>query len=261
MLSGAPNLQTVMSGDAVAAAAGIFTYNLDGGTQIAVLGADATVHLFARGPLNLHQITREEGRARKRAVIEATSKQMLRARTTGVAWTEVETTLNFGPGTGAGAVPVLLHGHLSGSGSDDLVLMTKGQYFQLTHTSVIEGTDRKTTATVLVDTTTDPVTAAIATRLSPTAQLGVIALGGLHPQINPGAVYKTYTVNTNTDSATLNTTACVNGTAGCTLRSAVAQANIDAAAGHTGNHGSRHDQHPCRHLHPDPPAMGAAPGT
>lgn len=238
MLSGAPNLQTVMSGDAVAAAAGIFTYNLDGGTQIAVLDADATVHLFARGPLNLHQITREEGRARKRAVIEATSKQMLRARTTGVGWTEVETTPNFGPGTGAGAVPVLLHGHLSGSGSDDLVLMTKGQYFQLTHTSVIEGTDRKTTATVLVDTTTDPVTAAVATRLSPTAQLGVIALGGLHPQINPGAVYKTYTVNTNTDSATLNTTACVNGTAGCTLRSAVAQANIDAAAGHTGTTGA-----------------------
>jgi hypothetical protein len=227
LLAGTPNVQTVMRDGAVAAAAGYFTYNLDGGMQLAVLGADATMHLFSRGPLNLHQLSLDELRTRRHAMTAAHHAGATRVRplkTTGQPWTEVETTPNFGTGASA---PVLIHGHITGSGNDDLVLMERGQYFQLSHVSVANGEIRKTSVIISIDSTNDPVTAAVATRVAPDTRLGVVTLGGVQPQIAQLPVNRTINVNTTSDSATLNTTACIANTAGCTLRSAIAVVNND----------------------------------
>ncbi|WP_263385226.1 beta strand repeat-containing protein [Granulicella arctica] len=231
LLAGKPDVQTVMREGVVAAVAGYFTYNLDGGMQLAVLGADATMHLFTRGLLNLHQLSPEEVRARRRGLTlthQSRSPRVHPLKTTGQPWTEVETTPNFGRGTSVGAsAPVLIHGHLTGNGNDDLALMERGQYIQMTHVSVADGDMRKTNIVVSIDSTNDPVTAAIATRVAADARMGVVTLGGVTPQIAQLPANRTMNVNTTADSATLNTAACINNTAGCTLRSAIAVVNND----------------------------------
>ena len=183
LLAGTPDIQTVMNHGAVAATSGLFTYNLDGGMQLAVLGADATVHFFSRTSLNTHELTHEEFVARRHALTAARGLPVTHIKFTGVAWLEVETVPNFGPGASAGETPVFLHGHISGNGTDDLVLMAKGQYLQLTHTVASEGGRRVSTPVVLVDSTTDAVTAAVATRIAADSRLGVITLGGNQPQL------------------------------------------------------------------------------
>ena len=226
LLGGVANVQTIMSG-AVAVEAGHFTYNLHGGMQLAVLGSDATMHLFTRGALNVHQMSVEEIRAARRA----SHTPVAAVKTTGVAWTEVETSANFGPGTSAGAAaPVMMHGHISGNGYDDVVLLAAGQYYQWTHQATTVGDVVKTTAYVMVDSTSDPVTAATLTRVAASSQLGVVSLGGARPMIAQLPAYRTINVTGTTDSATTSLGSCTGAATPCsvtTLRSAIAVVNSD----------------------------------
>lgn len=226
LLSGSPRLQTLPVAHAKAVAAGFFVYSFHTGAQLAVLDDDATIHIFQRGPLNPHQLTETERREVRRA-----HNLPQTARATGEPWTEVETVRNVGNGA---RDTLLLKGHFSAGGQDDLLVFSAEQTFRLSHPSRLQGDVRLSEPVVTAEAVASPAVAAVAARVSPDSRMGVVSLRrGVEPQIAVPPVAKIYNVGLFTDAApnAATITACLNNVAlACTLRTAVALSNSDASA-------------------------------
>jgi CSLREA domain-containing protein len=184
--------------------------------------------LLARSGVDSSQVTRQDAIA-VRTMSRRGARPAAVPKRTGMAWSEVETLSNIGPG---GSSALLLSGRFSGSGVDDLAVLNQGQYVQIAHPSRVVDGMRKTTAQVTVDSTGSVATSALPARITPDGRLGVLtASSGAQPLTvtPPTSTYRTYNVNTTAD-ATPNSTseqACVTNGSGCTLRAAIYLANED----------------------------------
>jgi CSLREA domain-containing protein len=229
LLSGSPRVDTVPGANAVAIAGGFFVYDRRGLAQLAVLDASATLHILAReGTLDntapTHEQVMEARRARK--PIPYTWVKGL-----GLGWQEVEALPNVGSGTSAGSTPLLLRGRLTTYAMEDLVLLSGGAYVQISHKVDANGNLRVTTPVISIDSTSAPVTAAVATRMSADPRSGVV-MANLKPSPDftiPSA-YRTINVNTTADDNGSHASTCSAGGSPCSLRSAIALANSDSGS-------------------------------
>ncbi len=231
-----PRLDTLPVQGAAALTSGDFVYDRRGLKQLAVLDANATLHILARTGVDNTAATPEEVRAYRRH-LATPAKLQLAAQTAAkpitLAWTEVETLTSIGPGSGNTSAPLLLRGRLTASGGgDDLAVLAGGQYLTIAHPTAAEGVLRRTTPIVMVDATHAPVTAAVLARISADARLGVITVDSTElPKVAIPPVRHTFMVNTTADGLASNLSGLCTGSAStCTLRDAVALANKDSAA-------------------------------
>ena len=225
LVSGSPQSTSLRVSGAAAVASGSFVYDLRGFGQIAVLGSDATLHVFARAGVD-GRVPSPAGRRARRSPAAG------RPSAASLAWTEAETVYNVGPG---GTSAIMVRGRFSGGGYDDLAVMAGSQYITVAHPLTSSGMQRSTKPVVTVDSTSSTVKAAVATRVSPDARLGVVTAGGFQPNFTVPPSSRTMTVNSTTDAVPNTTTmnACKNGSAGCTLRAAIAVANADSVSNGT----------------------------
>jgi trimeric autotransporter adhesin len=225
LVSGSPQSVSLPVSGAASVTTGAFVYDLRGFGQIAVLGSDATLHVFARAGVDSSTPSPANRRLHKSLAAGRPSAASL-------AWTEAETVYNVGPG---GTSAVMVRGRFSGGGYDDLAVMAGSQYVTVAHPLTSEGTQRKTNPVVTTDSTSSTVKAAVAARISPDARLGIITAGGFQPNFTIPGSSRTMTVNSTTDALPTATTmnACKNATAGCTLRAAIAVANADTTTNGT----------------------------
>jgi len=227
--AGTATFETLPVSNAVAISAGSFVYDRRPYPQLAVLDSSATLHVLARPGVNNHALTQAEIVAFRH---NRSQKVALPANPSGLGWAEVETVNSVGSG---GTAPIMLRGRLSGSGGDDLLVLTGSQYVTVHHAIDTSSATVKTTPSVILDSTSSSAVAAVATRVSPDARLGVvIADGTAKPNVAPTlpTVNKTYTVNTTADTFDSLATAGRCTTAGpvCSLRDAIDLANKDSAA-------------------------------
>jgi|GEM_PF-2292884 len=223
-----PQIERIPINGAASIATGNFVYDKRGFLQLAVLGSDAELHVFAREGVDSRAVTLEEVRLNRQ---NRMVKRAAAVKRNGMAWTEVERLANIGPG---GTTPLLMRARTSGSGADDLLVMGSGQLVQVAHPTVLENTQRKTTPLVTVDSTSNAVAAAVPARISADTRQGlVVADGTVHPNIAVPPTNKTFTVTTTADGLdNLTTTGrCTNAAVTCTLRDAVGLANQDAGNG------------------------------
>ena len=226
LLSGSPSVETIATGVAAAAVTGgHFVYSRAGAPQIAVLGMDATLHIFSHGPLDTSVPTQAETLAARKALVAGIHP--LEAKINVEAWTEVETVHNVGPGSDA----VMVHGHLSGNGQDDVVVMAGGQYVQVTQSATLDKGVRINTPVVTLDSTGATVLAAVTARTAADVRMGVItAEGTMQPNYSAQfATNRTMNADSATDAvpSSASQNACINHTAGCTLRAAILVASSD----------------------------------
>jgi trimeric autotransporter adhesin len=227
--SGTPKTESLPVTNAAGIAAGSFVYDRRGYLQLAVLGTDATLHIFARAGVDTSLPTVKDvlaNRLNERNHI----KHVAAATPAGMAWSEVETLANIGPGS---ADPLMLRARLSGGGGDDLVIMAGQQFVQVTHPLSANGT---TKPIVTVDSTSNAITAAVPARISADSRQGLItADSSLRPAISLPPTNHTFTVNTTVDGLSVLTTAglCTNPAVPCTIRDAVGLANQDVTVNGT----------------------------
>ena len=252
-LSRSPVIEKLNVSHAAAIAVGSFVADRRGYQQIAVLDAGATLHVLTRAGIDSSVGTSADRLAAQRARLQQVSMQSLMPRhsamavstvtaiglsaastpvkRTGSPWSEVETLSNIGPG---GDDVLFFSAHLNAGGNDDLAAIAGTQITTVAHTLERDGTVLKTTPVVAIDSTASPVRAAMATRVSADARSGIVTLspGGQPLTIAIPPTNRTMTVNTTSDATptTASLNACTNGTAGCTLRAAITQANKDRAA-------------------------------
>ncbi|HEY1744742.1 MAG TPA: hypothetical protein VGG18_16350, partial [Granulicella sp.] len=156
----------------------------------------------------------------------------------GLGWAEIETLNNVGSG---GTAPAMVRGRFSGSGGDDLVVLSGSQYATVSHTIDTSAATVKTTPSVTLDSTSGSATAAAVVRVSPDARQGVvIADGTAKPNVAPTlpTVNKTYTVTTTADPTPVSLTTtglCTNAAVTCSLREAILLANKDSATNISGH--------------------------
>ena len=229
VLRGAPQTEALPVSGAVSVAAGNFVYDRRGFPQLAVLSSDATLHILVRVGIDSSAATAQEIAARRSAMRLNPKAQVGRVKQTGMAWSEPETVLNVGPGSGSGDPPLMFRARLSGGGYDDLAVLEGGQFVTVAHPLTLKDGEGKTTPKLTIDSTSNPIVAAVPARISPNARQGVVFTDGTpQPRITLLPTNNTFTVTTTTDGTHSGTT-CTGGAA-CTIRDAVALANKDAAA-------------------------------
>jgi CSLREA domain-containing protein len=229
LLSGAPRVDAAPAASALTVAGGFFVYDRRALAQLAVLDASGTLHILAReGTLDNTAPTREQ-----MLLARHTRKPVpyTRVKGLGLGWQEVETLPNMGGGISAGSTPLLLRGRLTTYAMDDLALLNGVQYVLISHKVDATGDLRLTTPIISIDSTSAPVSGAVATRMSADPRSGVV-MANLRPTANystPSA-YRTITVNTTTDDNGSHASTCSSGGSPCSLRSAIALANSDAGS-------------------------------
>ncbi len=228
LLSDAPQRATLPLVGATAVAPGLFAYDRRAFAQVAVLDAQAVLHVFARAGVDETMPTRAQVAAARRLTRAAKTTDPTGASAGSLAWSEVETVANVGSGGPA----VMLRGRFTGGGYDDLAVMSRSDYVTVSHPIKAEGSLRRTTPTVTVDSMASPVTAAVTTRLSASSLLGVVTAGGSEasPKYTVPSSNRVMTVTTTADAVVTSAarSACINVESGCTLRAAIAVANADA---------------------------------
>jgi len=214
-------------GDAVATAAGSMVYDRRGYQQLAVLDSSGTLHVFARPGVDSSVPTRAEIKAERRKVRSAVAVDAVEA----LGWAEIETVPNV---TVPGSAPLLKRARVSGSGGDDLLVLSGRQYVTVRHAMHSDGRSVTTTAVVVVDSTRSAALGVVAARLSADSRQGTVVVeGGLSPEIAPLTAANIWYVNVLTDSLDDLTTSgrCTMGNAlPCSLRDAVGLANLDATS-------------------------------
>jgi hypothetical protein len=235
VLSGKPRVEPVPASSAVALATGHFAYDRRGLTQLAVLGADGTLHVLARTGVITTAPTVADGQRHRSESNFSHYVPQVPVSLAGVSWEEVETDLGVAPSSNSGEPALLLRGRLSGGGYDDLAILAAGQFITVAHPFSVNNGIGSTPPQITTDSTSGPVTAALATRIGADARQSVVtANGSFHPNVALIAVNKTFTVNTTFDALDDLTTAGRCTTAiQCTLRDAVGMANKDSANGQT----------------------------
>jgi uncharacterized repeat protein (TIGR01451 family) len=225
--AGAAKFEILPVTNAAAISAGSFVYDRRGYAQLAVLDSAATLHLLARTGVDSSVVTQAESLAGRRN----RSKVVATPGPAGLGWAEVETLNSVGSG---GATPIMLRARLSGSGGDDLLVLSGSEYVTVRHAIDTSGATVKTTPSVTLDSTSNRATAAVAVRVSPDARQGVvIADGTASPNVAPTlpTVNKVYTVNTTADSFdNLSTAGRCTTSITCSLRDAMDLANKDSAS-------------------------------
>jgi trimeric autotransporter adhesin len=229
ILSGAPRTETLPVTNGVGLASGSFVYDRRGYLQLAVLGADATLHVLTRAGIDTSLPSARDvlmNRVNERNHV----KRQAAPAPAGMAWSEVETLANIGPGSNDA---LILRARLSGRGGDDLVVMAGRQLVQIAHPL---GAGGRTTPIVTIDSTSGVVSAAVPARISADSRQGLItADGSLRPAISIPPTNNTFTVNTAVDGlSALNTAGlCTNPSVPCTIRDAVGLANLDVTTNGT----------------------------
>ena len=145
----APHVSRIPVASAVAVDTGMFAYDRRGYAQIAVLGEDATVHIFAcAGTLDTSFLTREESYPLMARGKLTPPRPAAPPVMKDVGWQEVETVHNAGPG---GKNAIMLRGRFSGWGNDDLTILAGGRYITIAHPTATNGRVRSAIPVVKVD--------------------------------------------------------------------------------------------------------------
>jgi uncharacterized repeat protein (TIGR01451 family) len=229
LLNGAARVETLPVSGVANVVAGSFVYDKRGLLQLAVLGADASLHVLARARVDDSQLTAAEvraNRARRPGIPQALVRQA------GMGWVEAETLTGIGPAATGGDTPVLLRGRMTGNSGDDLVVMFGGRYMQIAHPAAVNGATLQTTPVVTAGSTIGTVAAAVTARVTPDARQSVVTTArAFQANVTLPPTNRTMHVNTTADGAVTSASKllCTNNSAGCTLRSAIAVANTDAA--------------------------------
>ena len=228
-LSASPTLEQLPISGVTALALGRYVMDSRGMEQMAVLGSDATLHVFTRAGVedSIHTVKS----AHKGGVTPAELKahgRATRVKYTGKTWYEAENV----PNVGSGGAAIMVRAHLLGSGLDDLAVIGGARYVTVAHRLSQANGRTVTTPVVVEDSTASPVLAALPARVGADARQGVVMLGrSVAPLvITQPTIYKTYTVTTINDGNDVLTTAnrCISGSGlTCTLRDAVNLSNID----------------------------------
>lgn len=241
-LTAQPRVDSLPVWGALAAATGEFVYDARGMMQIAVLTEDGSVHTLARSGIVSTPPVPVQNARRLLRTQQRTQRQSVDPKT--LSWVDVETLTGVATFDG-GSTPLLIRSRVSGSGMDDLlVLNANGNRITTVRHPVVAyppnsaspyaGTVQALPARV--ETGSAPAGSAIAAipmRVSQDARLGLVtALGGVTPAFSELPTNATLNVNTTADGAvtTASMNLCKNGSAGCTLRSALAVVDADASA-------------------------------
>ena len=201
--------------------------------QLAVLDSAATLHVLVRPGLDSHAVTLAESLANRKLKPEQIPTP---PSPVGMGWYEAETLNNVGSG-GFSAPPLMLRARVSGSGGDDLLVLSGTQYVTVRHAMNSDGTEMKTTPSITVDSSANSIAAAIPVRMSPDARQGiVVADGTVQPNVTLPPINLTFTVNTTTDASDTTVAGrCTSVGPQCTLRDAILLANADSATNRSGN--------------------------
>jgi (2Fe-2S) ferredoxin len=240
LASTSPRIDRLPISGAVAAAVGSFVFDRRGGLpQIAVLTSDGAIHVLARTGLvptpAAGSLSIPGGRGHSTVQPEIVDPLNL-------PWFDAETLSGIAAPDSDKAI--LLATHLSGSGMEDLLALNvnSGGRVAIGHPilpSLVQPGEPRQPAQVLParvtneGSSTGRVLGALPMRVSQDARYGLVtAEGTAQPMIAQLAAYHTYTVNVASDAAVTSamTTACTNGSAGCSLRAAMALVNTDASA-------------------------------
>ena len=175
-----PRTESLPSNNAASLTTGSFVYDRRGFAQVAVLGNDAMLHIFARNGVDKTVPTMDEVRA-NRALDHAKSVRPAVLQPAGLEWTEVETLPNVGSG---GLSPLMIRGRLTVGGSDDLLVFNHGQFVQVSHVLVKNGETQQSLPLITNDSTASPVTSVVPARLTPDIRQGLVTTdSGSQPSI------------------------------------------------------------------------------
>jgi len=202
-------------------ALGNFIWEREGKTELALLQADGTLAIAARGALNTTPFSVAEVREKRRAKIAAKSTAMKSWQPgNGGAWAIKES--NAGVVSKAMAVrgAKLLRANLAGQSSDDLIVVDS--LTQTLKLLTVEGAQRKSYS---VSASSSPIAAlAIPTSSFVLPSLIVLGDGAAAPSVLPSVPKAIFSVNKVADT---NDGAC---NADCSLREAIVAANLAAGA-------------------------------
>lgn len=222
---GVPNFSRLEGLDVGAAvqsfALGNFIWDRQGKTELALLQADGTLVIAARGALNTAPFSLAEVRAQRRAQLAAKSSAMKSWQPgIGGAWEVRERTADVVSKVLTMHGAVMLRANLAGQAADDLLVVDA--LSQTLKVLTVEGSQRKTYS---VATSSAPVTAlTMPTSNFVLPSLIVLAKGATAPSILPSSPNAIFTVSKTTDT---NDGIC---NADCSLREAISAANLSAGA-------------------------------
>jgi hypothetical protein len=239
-LSGHGLLTTVPVSDAESVTTGEFLFDRHAQLQLAVLTTSGDVVILAHSGFDPRPYTPQQiAQTRRRG--NSQSLAQLAGNNGNEPWVEVETNTGAAAHSAGDKTPILLRSRISGSGSDDLVVINSSQQQRtvISHAAVssqssfAEAPGRVTSGNIA----SDNVVAALSARVSPDASNGLVLLSAdnISPDFTVPSAGNTFFVTTTADNTGTTTDSddgnrCTSGSGEvCTLRDAVTFANNDAS--------------------------------
>lgn len=212
-------------------ALGSFIFDRNGGSQIAVLGTDGSIHFAVRNEFDSRMYTNEEFRAIRQARRNGEPLPEFVPVTSFPAngWRLVESFPGVGS-AGPGQTPVVMRTRISVHAADDVMVLNpaSGQMVVISHASAQAGAQTFVPGEVSRRPYSGTPIAALSLRTNADVRPGVIALhrGEVAPSLIHAIPDPTFTVNTTNDGVFPG--ACAANTANeCTVREAILEANGD----------------------------------
>ena len=233
ILSSSPSVTNIAVTNAIASAAGLFAYDRRGFQQIAVLGSDATLRIFARSGVDTSVASQQAIQTGRNAARHGGSRTTAPSPR-GIAWVQAESVSSVGAPSNSA---VMSSGRFTGSGFDDLIVQEGSQGIKVSNPLTIHGGVGQTTPVVssYQSSATNHLTAMA--KVQAGAQPGLVAADGqAHPLYTVPTTNNTYFVNTTVDSLDdLSTSGrCSGSEVPCSLRDAIGLANQAYAGGYNG---------------------------
>jgi hypothetical protein len=215
---------------AAALALGSFVFDRNGGSQIAVLATDGSVHIVARNEFDPRPFTIQEFAAIRHARVHNQVPPILPAPSFPAnGWKVVESFTSIAS-VPPGSSPVFLRTRVSNNGADDIMWIngSSGQMAVISHANSKAGATTFDPGQVSTRPYSGSALNAIPMRINVDGRPGIVALhqGDAAPYAVMPIPDPTYIVNTTSDGVFAG--ACAAATANeCTLREAILEANGD----------------------------------
>jgi CSLREA domain-containing protein/uncharacterized repeat protein (TIGR01451 family) len=213
---------------ASALALGSFIYDRNGGSQIALLASDGSVHIAVRDEFDPRVYTAEEFRAIRQARLRSEPPPLVPAPSFPVNGWKIEESFRGAAALGPGQTPVFFRTRVSSNGADDVMVLnaSAGQLVVISHPDLAPGATTFLRGEVSVRPYLGSPVTALPMRTNVDGRPGVMALhqGQIAPSMLMPLPDPTFTVNTTND--TLSAGACLAATPNqCSLREAIIEAN------------------------------------
>ncbi len=209
---------------------GSFIYDRNGGSQIALLASDGSVHIAVRNEFDPRVYTAEEFRAIRKARLRNEPPPLVPAPSFPVNGWKIEESFRGAAAAGPGQTPVFFRTRVSSNGSDDLMVLNAlaEQLVVISHPDLAPGATTFLRGVVSVRPYSGSPVAALPMRINVDGRPGVMALhqGQIAPSMMMPIPDPVFNVNTTNDGVFPG--ACLAATPNqCTLREALLEANGD----------------------------------